>query len=95
MSVKFVDTANFNKTSALLHVLAMMYFSSLIMHYLVCFEKDNVKNEANNINIGNAYRRARNALCFEKPHCAVTVQLDKIKAKLVQKNQSIRPKLYH
>ena len=33
------------------------------------------------MNIGNAYRRARNALCFEKPHFAVTVQLDNIKAK--------------
>ena len=32
------------------------------------------------MNIGNAYRQARNALCFEKPHFAVTVQLDSIKA---------------
>ena len=28
------------------------------------------------MNIGNAYRRARNALGFEKPHFAVTVHLD-------------------
>ena len=49
-----------------------------------------------NMNIGNAYRRASNALCFEKKptHFAVTVQLDNIKAKSRQKNQSIRPKLY-
>ena len=33
------------------------------------------------MNTGNADRRARNALCFEKPHFAVTVQLDNIKAK--------------
>ena len=46
------------------------------------------------MNIGNAYRRARNALRFEKPHFAVTVQLDNVKAKNRQKNQSIRPKLY-
>ena len=31
--------------------------------------------------IGSAYRQALNALCFEKPHFAVTVQLDNIKAK--------------
>ena len=38
------------------------------------------------MNIGNAYRRARNALCFKKRHFAVTVQLDNIKAKrIVQK----------
>ena len=33
------------------------------------------------MNIGNPYRRVRNALCFEKPHFAVTVQLDNIKTK--------------
>ena len=27
-----------------------------------------------------AYRRARNALCFERPHFAVTGQLDNTKA---------------
>ena len=47
------------------------------------------------MNTGNAYMRAHNALCFEKPHFAVTVQLDNIKAKNHPKNQSIRPKLYH
>ena len=46
------------------------------------------------MNIGNAYRQARNALCFEKPHFAVTVQLVNIKAQNRPKNQSIRPKLY-
>ena len=43
-----------------------------------------------NMNIGNAYKRARNAPCFEKPHFAVTVQLDNIKAKNRPKNQSIK-----
>ena len=41
-----------------------------------------------NMNIGNAYRRARNALCFEKPNFASTVQLDNIKAKHRPKNQT-------
>ena len=36
------------------------------------------KHSMGNMNIGNAYRRARNVLCFEKPHFAVTVQLDNI-----------------
>ena len=36
---------------------------------------------SHNMNIGNAYRRARNALCFEKADFAVTVQLGNIKAK--------------
>ena len=45
-----------------------------------------------NMNIGN--RRARNALCFEKPNFAVTVQMDNIKAKTRPKIQMIRPKLY-
>ena len=44
---------------------------------------------SDNMNIGNAYRRARNALCFEKSHFAVTVQFDNIEAKKHPKNQSI------
>ena len=34
-----------------------------------------------NMNIGKAYRQARNALCFEKPPITVTAQLDNIKDK--------------
>ena len=34
------------------------------------------------MNIGNAYRRARNALCYAEQHFAVTVQLDDIKYRL-------------
>ena len=32
------------------------------------------------MNIGNAYRRARNALCSEEPYFTVTVQVDNIEA---------------
>ena len=49
---------------------------------------------ASKMNIGNAYRRALNALCFENLHFAVPVQLDNIKAKYCSKIQSVRPKLY-
>ena len=38
------------------------------------------------MNLGNAYRRTSNALCFEKTHFTDTVELDNIKAKnIVQK----------
>ena len=43
-----------------------------------------------NMNIGNAYRRGRNALCFEKTHFAVTVHLDNIKAKHRPKNSNYK-----
>ena len=33
-----------------------------------------------NVNIGNAYRQARNLLSSEEPHFAVTVQQDNIEA---------------
>ena len=44
--------------------------------------------------ICNAYRRARNELCFEKPAIPVKIQMDNIKAKNRPKNQNIRLKLY-
>ena len=60
------------------------------------------------MNIGNIYRRARNALCFEKKkkkkkkkkHFTVTVQLDNIKAKKSSKkskykSQPIPLKFWH
>ena len=46
------------------------------------------------MNIGNAYRRARNVLCFEKKtYFAVTVQMNDSKTKNSPKRQSIKPKL--
>ena len=45
MSVKFVNTANFNKTSALLQVLVMIYYFIINYVLLVCYENDNFINE--------------------------------------------------
>ena len=52
------------------------------------------------MNIGNAYRRARNALRFEKTHFAATVQFDNIKTrhrpiKSKYKTQAFRKKKWH
>ena len=38
------------------------------------------------MNTGNAYRRARNALCFENPHFAVQYNWIILKPKIVKKN---------
>ena len=44
------------------------------------------------MNVCNAYRRARNALCFEKSHFSVTVQLDNIEAKNCRKIKVLDPR---
>ena len=43
-----------------------------------------------NMNIGTAYRWARNKLCFEKPHFAVIVRLDNSKAKKSSKKSKYK-----
>ena len=74
-------------------------YNFILLHIIVNIreEKKKIKKDSSgnlygfNMNIGNGYRQARSALYFEKPHFAVTAQLDNIKAKNCPKK--IRPKL--